>query len=351
MVRAPGQATTRSRRRQRAPPHPPTRTRPPRPRTCTRTCTRTRALRAAPGAQRPAAGGAVLLTYAFARHATGLVALHAGVAFLKAGENLSSVYTLCAMSLGVGVFVLPSVLKDMGLLAGLVAIGFFGLWANWMQLVLIKSANKFSPPIYSYEELAKKVLGWPGQFMLAFFTAVTTFLGNAAHMKTVVGILQDLLEYFVTGKYDENGKVFTKEKEVILYVFLLVIGLIKTADPEISSMRFISTASVMVVLTICLWTTGECMFWYWPHGNHEFTGHEAVHYVSDDWHVYAADLPAVAFAFSGTFCLFPVYKEMNDKTYPNVRKVVRISPAPPQPLTPHTHHHHRRHPPLPPRAL
>ena len=293
----------------------------------------------------------MLLTYAFARHATGLVALHAGVAFLKAGENLSSVYTLCAMSLGVGVFVLPSVLKDMGLLAGLVAIGFFGLWANWMQLVLIKSANKFSPPIYSYEELAKKVLGWPGQFMLAFFTAVTTFLGNAAHMKTVVGILQDLLEYFVTGKYDENGKVFTKEKEVILYVFLLVIGLIKTADPEISSMRFISTASVMVVLTICLWTTGECMFWYWPHGNHEFTGHEAVHYVSDDWHVYAADLPAVAFAFSGTFCLFPVYKEMNDKTYPNVRKVVRISPAPPQPLTPHTHHHHRRHPPLPPRAL
>ena len=30
---------------------------------------------------------------------------------------------------------------------------------------------------------------------------------------------------------------------------------------------------------------------------------------------YASDLPAVAFAFSGTFCLFPVYKEMNDKSY------------------------------------
>ena len=46
-----------------------------------------------------------------------------------------------------------------------------------MQLVLIRAANKFNPPIYSYEELAKKVLGWPGQFMLAFFTVSLPCLG------------------------------------------------------------------------------------------------------------------------------------------------------------------------------
>ena len=34
------------------------------------------------------------------------------------------------MSLGVGVFVLPSVLKDMGLIAGLIAIAFFGIWVR-----------------------------------------------------------------------------------------------------------------------------------------------------------------------------------------------------------------------------
>ena len=40
------------------------------------------------------------------------------VTFLPAGGVAASVYTLCSMSLGVGVFVLPLILRDIGLVTG-----------------------------------------------------------------------------------------------------------------------------------------------------------------------------------------------------------------------------------------
>ncbi len=40
--------------------------------------------------------------------------------------------------------------------------------------------------------------GWPGAATLSFFSAATCLLGNAAHMKTVVGLAFDLLEYYIT---------------------------------------------------------------------------------------------------------------------------------------------------------
>eukprot|EP00040_Diaphanoeca_grandis_P035635 m.224611 g.224611 ORF g.224611 m.224611 type:complete len:487 (-) comp33438_c0_seq2:75-1535(-) len=248
---------------------------------------------------------------------------HHGAGFLKAGGLPSSVYTLCAMSLGVGVFVLPATLKDMGLITGLIAILFFAVWSNTMQVILVKVAKKQHPPVHSYEELTERVLGKPGAFFLALFTAVTTFLGNSAHMKTVVGILEQVMEYFVTGTM--GVKTYSTGHKLILYFFLLAVALVKSADKQISSMRYISTASVGMVLLVCLWTVGECVFWYWPLGHTAFSGENAIIMASDDWKAYAGNLPAVAFAFSGTFCLFPVYNEMTDKSLKNTKKAIGLS--------------------------
>lgn len=227
-------------------------------------------------------------------------------------------------------FVLPATLKEMGLVSGVIAIVFFGLWSNWTQLLLIRIATSYKPPIYSYEDLAERVFGKSGKFFLAFFTGVTVFLGNAAHMKTVVSLLSDILEYFVTGSY--GGHALSSFKKLILYFLLLAVALVKSADSRINQLRYISSASVGMVLLTCTWTTAECLFWYWPQGTHAFPGgsasrhtYEPVILMSDDWRVYAADLPAVAFAFSGTFCLFPVYAEMTDKSYSNVKKTVGLS--------------------------
>jgi hypothetical protein len=61
--------------------------------------------------------------------------LHSGGAgFLAKGGANSAVYTLCSMSLGVGVFVLPIVFKDLGSLSGVSGIVFCARWGYWRQV-------------------------------------------------------------------------------------------------------------------------------------------------------------------------------------------------------------------------
>lgn len=39
--------------------------------------------------------------------------------------------------------------------------------------------------------------------MLAFFTGITVLIANAAHMKTVVLMLHDIMEWYITGEYGQ----------------------------------------------------------------------------------------------------------------------------------------------------
>eukprot|EP00041_Stephanoeca_diplocostata_P032839 m.1064480 g.1064480 ORF g.1064480 m.1064480 type:complete len:131 (-) comp24218_c2_seq33:5659-6051(-) len=59
---------------------------------------------------------------------------HGAPGFLGEGSIAAGVYTLAAMSLGVGVFVLPLVFKSMGLVSGVLAIAILGVWSFWMQV-------------------------------------------------------------------------------------------------------------------------------------------------------------------------------------------------------------------------
>lgn len=147
---------------------------------------------------------------------------HGAPGFLKPGGVPAAVYTLSAMSLGVGVFVLPLVMTSIGLVAGLLAIAIFAVWALWMQMVLIEVAEQYSDPIVSYENLVERSLGQVGKFSSSFFTAITLLIGNAAHMKTAVIILHDLMEWYITGNYGLVEE--TKEKQLVLYVGLLSIA-------------------------------------------------------------------------------------------------------------------------------
>jgi amino acid permease len=47
------------------------------------------------------------------------------------------------MSLGVGVFVLPAVLKSIGFISGVVSIIFFALWSYWLQIVLVRVGKAY----------------------------------------------------------------------------------------------------------------------------------------------------------------------------------------------------------------
>eukprot|EP00038_Savillea_parva_P017443 m.20292 g.20292 ORF g.20292 m.20292 type:complete len:483 (+) comp3778_c0_seq1:139-1587(+) len=237
------------------------------------------------------------------------------------GGIVTSVFTLCAMSLGVGVFVLPAVFKSIGLVAGIVSIVVFACWSYWLQIVMIRVAKAYD--VSSYEDLADASLGHVGRYALALFTAITNLLANSAHMATAVKLLHSDMELYVTNGYGAN--TMTKVKQLILYVPLMIFALFLCSGAKVSDLRFVSSASVTIVLTLCLWTTGECMFWYWPGGRSAFSGPNRVILASDNWEDYATDLPAVAFAFTSTFMLFPVYKEMNDQSLKSMKKTVAAS--------------------------
>jgi amino acid permease len=95
-----------------------------------------------------------------------------------------------------------------------------------------------------------------------------------------------------------------------LYVVLLCVALIFCTGDRLSSLRYVSTASVGFVMITCVWISGECIFWYWTHGHSAFRGANAAPLASSDTKDYFEGLPAIAFAFSGIFTLFPVVKEL-----------------------------------------
>lgn len=75
-------------------------------------------------------------------------------------------------------------------------------------------------------------------------------------------VLRRVVSADVTGAYAK--KDMTATKEVILYIPLLVGAFLCCTGGKISELRFVSSASVTIVLTLCVWTTGEALFWYMP---------------------------------------------------------------------------------------
>jgi amino acid permease len=246
-----------------------------------------------------------------------------GSGFLEAGSMASSMWTLCAMSLGVGIFVLPNVVVTLGLIPGLGFMFLFAYWGYVAQLVLLEYAmNKYKTAAEcSYAGVVADSLGTAGCFALSFFSALSCLIGNAGHMKVVVALLHTLMEFYIT---DDYGKIpVTSSRRTILYVGLLSIALFVSTGRRISSLRYVSTFSVLTVLTLSLWMSMECVVWYWPQGTTAFTGDNAIQLFATDWQEYAANIPAIAFAFSSTFCLFPVYREITNKQ--DIKKAVSHS--------------------------
>jgi len=246
-----------------------------------------------------------------------------GPGFLKAGGVPASVYTLSATSLGVGAFVLPSIFDKIGILPGIGCLGFFALWSYFFMVQLIKMGQALN--VSSYEALVEQVLGKFGSFLLAFFIAISVLLANSSHIAVVAGLLHDLIEYYISDSYGTFP--YDSKKELILYLCVLSVALIFCTGNKINELRYVSTASVCVVLVTCIWCTGECFFWYWPKGQYQFTGSYASPLASSDWKMYAANIPTFAFVYSGTFCLFPVYNELRDQSIKNVRKAIAYSNA------------------------
>eukprot|EP00475_Leptophrys_vorax_P043375 TRINITY_DN833_c0_g1_i1.p1 TRINITY_DN833_c0_g1~~TRINITY_DN833_c0_g1_i1.p1 ORF type:complete len:478 (-),score=96.66 TRINITY_DN833_c0_g1_i1:74-1507(-) len=242
---------------------------------------------------------------------------------LKYGGFPASLFSLCSVSLGVGVFVLPFALNNLGYISGTLCFLLVAVWSYASNLALYKAGVKVKNDAghnVSYQEISRRAFGAPGEFSLSFFMAFTLLVGNSAHIKTVVGLLHDILEWYITGSYGKTA--LSTGRQAILLFGALLVAFPLCGSKTLGALRYVSTLCVSTVLITCIWCVGECMFWYWPHGQFQAS---TAPLVATSWQSYAIYIPAIAFAFTGTLVLLPVLSEYKKKDSKSVNQLVGAS--------------------------
>lgn len=82
-----------------------------------------------------------------------------------------AIFLLCSVSLGVGVFVLPSVVLNVGIGPGLVMLAAYAILALYAQLLCLDCAERAK--VTSFEQLASWSLGGVGEFLLGIAHSLT----------------------------------------------------------------------------------------------------------------------------------------------------------------------------------
>ncbi|ETO11169.1 hypothetical protein RFI_26207 [Reticulomyxa filosa] len=234
------------------------------------------------------------------------------------GSQLVATFMLCSVSLGVGVFVLPSVLL-------LVAI-FAAMNAFAMTAAVSCAEEPSTCKATGYEHLASLSMGRIGEFFLAVFMMIALLMGNCAHIQTVGQLLHDLIEWFYTGESGEYE--FNWDKTAILYAVMLSLTTPWLFQRNLHGLSSVVTVVMITAISLvitCLNKFAEGKYPANVPGQGLTIGFSKVA-TAHFWHT---DLwkaaPTVAFAFTGILELFPVYLEIHQRNHIKIRTAIIIS--------------------------
>ena len=138
---------------------------------------------------------------------------------------------------------LPGILLLTGILPGVILLAMYGLLALYTQLIIIECAHRSN--VSAYEQMAAHSMGKIGEFLLAFFVAISCLTGNCGHIATVGGLLHDIIEWFFTG---ENDSEFSSSKTIILYAVMLSLTFPWLFKRSLHGLSGVGTLSVVVVM-------------------------------------------------------------------------------------------------------
>lgn len=174
--------------------------------------------------------------------ADGLAGAHGGS--LKTVS--SAVAMLCCLSLGVGVFAMPTVISQVGWVVGLGLILFFGFLSTSLMLFALSVIESHHTD--NWDSLVGLIPS--GLLFSRISLAAALITGNAGHLQLVSGMLFDLMSYFVSGKYGEFG--YDTAHRVVVLLLLLGIALPYTFGDDLGALRHVGKAVSGVVLTSCI---------------------------------------------------------------------------------------------------
>ena len=155
------------------------------------------------------------------------------------GSLASSIWILSSVSLGVGIFVQPSIFYHIGYVSGSAIVILFAVVTCYSQYLFLLSCNGKTYP--SYGACVQSVLGKIGLAFSSVFMAITCFIANAAHMSTVSKMLKDIMSWFFTGDYD--CPISKTKNAILIAVLLAFVSPFCFKSDSLSALRHIGTVS------------------------------------------------------------------------------------------------------------
>lgn len=220
----------------------------------------------------------------------------------RRGSHLSAVLQLTAMSLGPGLFTLPGVFADLGILQSAIAVVCISIFVNFAMQRILDVAAEYG--LTSYEALAEKALGNIGNTVMAVVTLITTFIASCAFLSTAASLLVDVFTAFVLdiNVNDGNIAVLSSSKQVVFLAALTAGVLPLWMSPTMGDKAWISSIGVCVMLTSVVFFLGYCISEISEHGTKSVSPTGSVQSILEN-------IATLAFSFSMVFAIFPVLGE------------------------------------------
>jgi amino acid permease len=203
---------------------------------------------------------------------------------------------LCALSLGVGVFLIPSIFAQTGLLPGIGLLFFFGACSTLVTYTIASLPTT-------------TLLPDDATFLLKAFShatiVITLVTGNAGHLSLVSMMLFDLMEWFVTGDYG-NHQFDIYQKATLLCIFLVVI-MPYCFMKNLSALKHVGSAVSSVVILTCIAVVCSCMQSLAQRGADGLPGGDyPLPVAPQDVSTLLRLIPTICFCYTSMFTLYPI---------------------------------------------
>ncbi|CAE6928117.1 slc38a7 [Symbiodinium sp. KB8] len=234
----------------------------------------------------------------------------------------SSVFLLSTMSLGVGVFSLPTVWNEIGWLWGMGLCCYFGLLSTLLMLNLLDIVKHHNTE--SWEELCR--FAPLARTCSRVSLLISLLIGNAAHMQTIAGMLFDILTFFITDDYGQYHFSNT-QRAVLILIFLGVASPFCFAD-NLAALQHVGHSVALVVMLLCAAVVvTSCVTIGRGLGAH---GEFATPATVPDFKAFLTSAPNVCFAFTGMLSFWEVFAALKkgagvDEAFPRMKKTAICS--------------------------
>lgn len=253
-----------------------------------------------------------------------------GGTLLPAGAfDLRATWQVASMSLGIGVFSIPSCFLSLGTLQGTIWIVVMGIFSNAAQQRLLDLAA--SEGKTSYEALAEEAFGGFGKFGIAIITLVTTFAGAVSHLdaskELFIGVAYSFMIDIDIGDLGGGSATLGRPRCAVFLLALASIICPPLLAPTMEENVAISMGTVFGISFSSLYFVVKCFLMAII--GCDVPGHcgKKPNLVNTDVSKILTNVATLAFSFSSIFAIFPVLQDRIQRTGSIERAVQQMKPA------------------------